>query len=248
MKLARELELLREKCNVSEYVGSTVYSDEAAAPSDVFSAGAAYSELGAAVSVVTKITEHFLSSHTLKKAQEIEQKSNEITERIQKQFQQLKEKVKKDYNISDPDELDQCFVTEFLGAVAGRQIDSHIAAAGLGLNLIYSDPALIVRVAGIVGNFTLQSSGEELPPLIAKEVEKLVNEMSKTTFKVAFKGGAMVVRGAVGMSFALPEMIDNWIELIEKNHVTEASQSLRDTANANLEMNRILRGQFDDVK
>ncbi|KAA8587328.1 hypothetical protein FQN60_016190, partial [Etheostoma spectabile] len=165
MKLARELESLREKCNFSESVGSgmslvgaaglfgagvaTVLTAGAAAPllaAELLALGAG---VGVAVSVVTKITEHFLSSHTLKTAQEIEQKGNEIAERIPKLFQQLKEKV---------------------------------------------------------------------------------------------------VGGAVGMSFALHEFINNWKELIAKNHVTEASQSLRDTADAILQMTRILRGQFHDVK
>ncbi|XP_032386872.1 uncharacterized protein LOC116698792 [Etheostoma spectabile] len=264
MKLARELESLREKCNFSESVGSgmslvgaaglfgagvaTVLTAGAAAPllaAELLALGAG---VGVAVSVVTKITEHFLSSHTLKTAQEIEQKGNEIAERIPKLFQQLKEKVRKVYNILDPDELDRCVVAKILGAVAGRQID--IAAAGLGLDHINSDPELIIKVLGIMEVFTLTSTlhGEELRSLIARGVKQLIKKMSKTAFKTAFKGGAMVVGGAVGMSFALHEFINNWKELIAKNHVTEASQSLRDTADAILQMTRILRGQFHDVK
>lgn len=54
--------------------------------------------------------------------------------------------------------------------------------------------------------------------------------------------------GAVGLAFALSEAIDNWKDMIEKNHVTEASQSLRDTADAILEMTRTLRKQLDDIK
>ncbi|KAA8587329.1 hypothetical protein FQN60_016750, partial [Etheostoma spectabile] len=54
-----------------------------------------------------------------------------------------------------------------------------------------------------------------------------------------------VVEGAVGMSFAIHEMIDNFFEgLIEKN---SASQSLSDTANPNLEIDLILGEQFDHV-
>lgn len=57
-----------------------------------------------------------------------------------------------------------------------------------------------------------------------------------------------VVGGAVGMAFALPEAIDNWKDLIEKNNVTEASKSLRDTADAILKMTRTLKKQLDEMK
>ncbi len=46
----------------------------------------------------------------------------------------------------------------------------------------------------------------------------------------------------------LPEMIDNWKELIEENHVTEASQSLRDTAEDMLKMTGTLRKQLENIK
>ncbi|TDH03587.1 hypothetical protein EPR50_G00165060 [Perca flavescens] len=50
------------------------------------------------------------------------------------------------------------------------------------------------------------------------------------------------------MGISLLEAIDNWKHMIKKNHVTEASQSLRDTADAILKMTQTLRGQFDDMK
>ncbi len=46
----------------------------------------------------------------------------------------------------------------------------------------------------------------------------------------------------------LPEMIDNWKKLIEENHVTEASQSLRDTAEDMLKMTGTLRKQLENIK
>lgn len=49
------------------------------------------------------------------------------------------------------------------------------------------------------------------------------------------------------MSFALPEAIDNWKDMIKNNHMTEASKSLRDTADAILKMTRTLSGQLDDM-
>ncbi|KAI7794742.1 hypothetical protein IRJ41_025971, partial [Triplophysa rosa] len=49
-------------------------------------------------------------------------------------------------------------------------------------------------------------------------------------FQTTLIGGVMVVGGLYLMKCALPEMIDNWTKMIKGNHVTEASQSLRDTA------------------
>ncbi len=57
-----------------------------------------------------------------------------------------------------------------------------------------------------------------------------------------------VVGGAVGLVFELPEAIDNWKEMIENNHVTEASKSLTDTADAILKTCKTLRKQFSDIK
>ncbi|XP_033973272.1 uncharacterized protein LOC117472210 [Trematomus bernacchii] len=42
--------------------------------------------------------------------------------------------------------------------------------------------------------------------------------------------------------------LHNWKEMIKNNHVTEASQSMRDTADALDQMCRTLRTQFDDMK
>lgn len=50
------------------------------------------------------------------------------------------------------------------------------------------------------------------------------------------------------MVFSLPEAIDNWTDLIKKNHETEASKSMRETANNILESTRTLKKQFDNIK
>lgn len=50
------------------------------------------------------------------------------------------------------------------------------------------------------------------------------------------------------MGFALSEAIDNWKDLIEKNHETEASRSLRKTADDILKMCRTLKDQFDNMR
>jgi len=50
------------------------------------------------------------------------------------------------------------------------------------------------------------------------------------------------------MLFTLREAIDNWTDMIKKNHVTEASKSLRDKADEIKEVTQTLREQLDDIK
>ncbi|XP_031162790.1 uncharacterized protein LOC116055131 [Sander lucioperca] len=277
-KLAQELESLREKCNASECVGSsvavvgaacvigagvaTLLTAGAAAPF-LGLLGAAYSGVGVAVSVVTKITEHFLSGATMKEAQNIEQKSNEIEEEIQKLFQQLKAERREASSFTDPDDLDRHIVTEILRAMVrrsglDRKINFHMlddepqfffdGPRSMGLNRDYFSTVVMVGFLGILAFFTFEVRGKKFKFLFAKGAKELIKRLSTTAFKTTLKGGAKVVGGAVGMAFALSEAIDNWKDSIKKNHVTEASQSLRDTADAILKMTRTLRGQFDDMK
>ncbi|XP_032364966.1 uncharacterized protein C53C9.2, partial [Etheostoma spectabile] len=276
--LARELESLREKCNAGECVGSgvavvgaacligagvaTVLSAGAAAPL-LGVLGAAYSGVGVAVSVATKITEHFASSGTLTEARTIEQSSSNVAEEIQKLFEQLKAERREARFFADPDDLDRHVMTEVLRALARRSgldrgIDLHMR--GDEIQFFFSEgtrstaPLLVFSSTvingylGILAFFTFKGSGKKSTYLITKGTEQLVQLLSSAAFKTALKGGAIAVGGAVGMAFALPEAIDNWTELIKKNHVTEASQSLRDTAAAIRKMTRVLRGQFDDMK
>lgn len=134
-KLAQELESLREKCNGTECVGSsvsvvgaaclmgagvaTLFTGGAAAPL-LGLAGAAYSAVGVTISVAAKITEHFLSSDTMEEARKVDKESNEIAEKIQQLFKQLKTEKKKLSPFADPDELDQHIMTEFLTAIGNR--------------------------------------------------------------------------------------------------------------------------------
>ncbi|XP_051275853.1 uncharacterized protein LOC127374500 [Dicentrarchus labrax] len=285
-KLAKELELLREKCNAAECVGSTyavvgslsligagvatVFTGGAAAPL-LGVAGAVCSGVGLTVSVASKIIEHFSSSDTMKEAQEIEKKSNKVAEEIQDLFRQLKAEC----SSTDPDEVDQHVMTEILKGMARRcGLKWHLmdfkrifVAIKRNINEILFSPvvkvALVVKLASILNFFTFKVNGKIYKHLfnkgakeftipmtkIAEEgAKKLTKDMAKTGFKKAFKGGAMVVGGAVGLAFELPEAIDNWKELIKNNHVTEASQSLRDTAKAIEKICQTLREQFDNMK
>ncbi|KAF1380247.1 hypothetical protein PFLUV_G00184850 [Perca fluviatilis] len=223
--------------------------------------GAAYSGVGVAVSVVTKITEHVLSSNTMKEAQNIDKKSNEIAEKIQKLFEQLKAERREVSSFADPDDLDRHIMTEILRAMARRSgLDWKInfrmlddepqfffsGPRFMGLNQVYFSTPF--GFLGILAFFTFEVNGKEFQFLFAKGAKELIKLLPANAFKTALKGGAKVVGGAVGMAFALPEAIDNWKDMIEKNHATEASQSLRDTADTILKMTQTLRGQFDDMK
>lgn len=221
--LAQELESLREKCNASECVGSTVsvvgaasligaglatvFTGGAAAPF-LAVAGAAYTGVGAAISVVTKITEHFISSDTMKDAEKIEKKSNEIAGKIQQLFEQLKEKRKEVSFSTDPDQLDRHVMTEFLRAVARRngqeqRIDFFMLnnepqwffdeqMMNMRHNQSFFEPAVIVGLAGILTFFAYKLSGKKSKIVFAKGAEQLIKQMSTTGFKTALKGGAMV--------------------------------------------------------
>ncbi|KAM6965876.1 uncharacterized protein LKV04_018374 [Tautogolabrus adspersus] len=277
-KLAQELESLREKCNASEAVGSsvavvgaacligagvaTLFTGGAAAPL-LGIAGGVYSGIGLGISVITKITEHLLSSDTMKEAQKIESKSNEITQKIQKLFQKLKEETQQAGSFGDPDDLDRHVMTEILGAMARRSGVPHhfimkmlqrpnsffnVGPGNIGLNQRAFNPELMVGLAGILSFFTLKAGGKEFQFLFAKGGQQLFKEVSKAGLKTALKGGAMAVGGVIGIAFELPEAINQWKDLIEKNHVTEASQSLRDTAEDLKKISRTLREQLDEIK
>ncbi|XP_041813707.1 uncharacterized protein LOC121621343 [Chelmon rostratus] len=275
-KLAQELESLREKCNGGQCVGSTVsvigaacligaglttlLTAGAAGPA-LGAVGAAYTGIGLTVSVAAQIIEHFVSSDTMKEAQKIEKKSNEIEEKIQKLFQQLKAEREEVSSFPDPDEVDRHIMTEVLRAVARRSglkqktVDRILIRAhedtfvlDVGPRIRLGQTVEVIAVLVVLTFFTFKLSGKKYKLVFTKAAEQLIKTMTSTGFKTALKGGAMVAGGAVGLAFALPEAIDNWKELIKNNHVTEASQSLRDTADALLKISRTLREQLNNMK
>ncbi|KAE8278871.1 hypothetical protein D5F01_LYC22450 [Larimichthys crocea] len=198
----------------------------------------------------------------MKEAEKIEEKSNNIAQRIQKLFDQLKAEIKKVSPSADLDEVDRSVMTKLLGAMARRSaLEMKIDFSKLhdmlhrsphkGMNMQLNPSSLntmTIVLAGILTFFTFQNSGKGFKLLIAEATKRLIKQMSTTGVKTAFKGGAMVVGGAVGLAFAFPEAVDNWKEAIKNNHVTKASQSLKDTADAILKMTRELREQFDNMR
>ncbi|KAL7378775.1 hypothetical protein ABVT39_018566 [Epinephelus coioides] len=283
-KLAKELEGLREKCNASEIVGNsvsvvgaatligagfaTLLTGGAAAP--LIGLGAAYTGVGATISVVTKITEHFLSSSTLKDAQKIEKKSDEIADKIQRLFQQLREEIKKMTSLTDEDEdedeVERHVMNRILGAMARRSLQHKLIdfsyndlrfitgrmsqfcfGAGASQLSNISGKSAATAVIAISALFILVANRRNMKRLAKKGTDQLLKAVSTAGFKTGLKGVTMVVGGAVGLGFALNEAIDSWREMIKNNHVTEASQSLRDTADAIVNMTQTLREQLDTM-
>lgn len=139
--LARELESRRRSCNASETVGSTVAVAGAAcfigagiatfltgglAAPFLAALGTAYTGVGVTTSLVTKITEHFLSSASMTEAQNAEKESRKTAETIEQLFLELR--TKNDH-ITDPDDQDKQILTEILKTIARRnhiKIDEEI--------------------------------------------------------------------------------------------------------------------------
>lgn len=149
-QLAQELESLRKKCNAAETYGSsvsvvgsacvlgagiaTLFTGGAAAP-PLLTAGTVYGGVGLATSVITKLTEHLLSSGTMKKAIELEKKSNDIAKNIKNLFDKLKAKIGTATSFANTDELEKNIFTNILIAVAKReQIHIKIEIPNLKIN------------------------------------------------------------------------------------------------------------------
>ncbi|XP_034566412.1 uncharacterized protein LOC117831716 [Notolabrus celidotus] len=233
--------------------------------------GGAYTGVGVGISVITKITEHLSSSSTMKDAEKIERKSSEITKNIQDLFEQLKTEtqLKKEMQLKtetqgrsysvDPNDLDQEVTNEILIAIARRSgLQLHnvhmfkqpffFNEGDMLHNPSFSHLSITVGLVGVLAFFTLKPKGKKFELLFVKGGQQLAKEVSKTGLKTALKGGAMVAGGVIGLAFALPEAIDQWKEAVKNNHVTEASQSLRDTADDLQRISRTLRKQLDEIQ
>lgn len=265
--LAQELESLREDCNAGEMVGSTLgvigaVTSIAAAPftggASVVMMGAVTGGIGATISVVSKITEQFKASSKLKRVKEIDERCNEIADKIQELFEELRGQCPS----SCTDEQDMHVVKEFLRAMArrnGLDIDSNIRDLDdlmryLKKNVLVGvisrrlASSVIHEVLTVLQLFSLMLEGTVLPAATAgaKQIGKtvvtygasklegaLISAAAKTGGKqvgktVAIRGASRMLGGVVGLAFSLPEAIESWTNAIENKHETDASKSLRD--------------------
>lgn len=264
--LARELESLREKCNAAETVGSsvavvgavcligagvaTVLTGGAALPL-LGAVGATCSGVGAGISVVSVITEHFQSSSELDKVKKIDKKCNDIAEEIQELF----DKLKAECPSRNSDDKDRHVVSEILRTMVKQNgladeipiKDFDDLMNSLKENALFKGitrglaTSLLRKVLDVLTVFSLKMEGKFLSNIVSKGGKQIVKG-------VVGKGAAKILGGIVGLAFSLPEAIDNWTEAIKKNHVTEASQSLRDTAKQIKEATEKLSNNLSEIK
>ncbi|XP_055086765.1 uncharacterized protein LOC117389423 isoform X2 [Periophthalmus magnuspinnatus] len=230
--LARELMSLRENCNAVETVGSTVAvaGSLLAIGGAFFTGGASLALLGAVggvgagVSVVTKITEQFMTSSKLNSVKKIDKNCNEISEKIQSLFNQLRDECPS----SETTQKDQYAVNEILKAISRR--------SGIGCFTYVTDFHDVVH--GLVENDLVKAISKGLAVSLMGEFLSAFSLLSAAASKggervgkaVAIRGASRFLGGVVGLAFSLPEAIDNWTEAIKNKHETQASKSLRDTA------------------
>lgn len=271
LKLADELEDLRDDCNKFEVVGSTVAvvgftSIVAAGVATFFTgglaalalaiAGGVCSTVGTTISLGTKITEHFKSSSTLKKATEIEKDCNRKAGKLQQLFKDLKAQSP----FTDPDQNDQYILKEMMGAMARRSglsdfdpsylLDSfNFGGRHTSINASsVFNMSIFTGFLCVLSFFSCAPNGKKLNLLLATGSKKLSQKLSAMGLKTVVKGGAMVAGGALGLIFSLPEAIESWEKLTEGNHVTEASESLRKTAKSFLKATQAMKRQLDEIK
>ncbi|XP_029981835.1 uncharacterized protein LOC115413241 [Sphaeramia orbicularis] len=272
-KVADELEALRDKCNMFVVAGSTtavvgfvsvmavvvamLSTGGLAAPGLVI-AGLMCSGVGTAITLGTKITKHISSSSTLKEATKIEKKCNRKAEKLQQLFEELKAQS----TFTDPDQNDQYVLKELLEAMARRSgltdinpsflLDDHSFNFGGQHTSVDASPVLkmptIAEFVCVLSFFSCEPSGKNLNLLLATGSMKLTQKLSAIGLKTAVKGGAMVVGGALGLVFSLPEEIESWKKLTTKSHVTKASESLRKTAESLLNATQAMKHELNEVE
>ncbi|KAJ3600778.1 hypothetical protein NHX12_031753 [Muraenolepis orangiensis] len=191
---------------------------------DVLRGRDAVSGIGAAclISLTSQVIEHVVSGSTLADAQKVAKQSetNEV------EIMKLIEKLKMERAITDQDEdkyIAQCFTRAMWGkAHTGKP--PHCASI-----FLREAPTLL----GSLYTFSMfgkdGKDGKITGGLVRWGVQQLALPLATAGRKTAVKSATKLL-GAVGMVFSLNESTDNWKEMLKEKHVTEASQSLRDSA------------------
>lgn len=269
--LAGELESLREKCNAGETVGNSIavlgagcmvgaglltFATGGIAAPFLGALGAAYSTVGATITVATKIIEGFKSSGTMERAQNADQFANTIAKEIDQLFEKLKAEG------PGGSEQDHHIVKEVLEALSRR---CGLSVSDMDMDLLLNErlfsykpghtvipetafeSAMKDGIVGIFSVFAFSVEDKVLTKLLTKGTEEIVKKMAANGLKTALKGGARVLGGVLGLAFSLPDAINNWEAQIKNNHVTDASQSLRHTSKAILEVVDDLQEKLDSI-
>ncbi|XP_056257759.1 uncharacterized protein LOC130185356 [Seriola aureovittata] len=258
-KLAKELESISEVSKAGQTVGSTVavfgavctvaggvatlMSGGMAAP--LLLLGTAYTATGGAISLSSEVLEIIFSSQPMKEAKKAAEKGVRIENKIQQLFKKLKMERKSQNPRANTDELDQHVVIEIVKAIARRKG----LVVNLTFNFMYDNrhnknfQTICVMTLGVLAVFAFKLGGTGLRSLYTRGAERIARLTSTTACKRAAK-----VATALGMVFTLKEAIENWTDVIKKNHVTPASKSLREKADELREVTRTLKGQLNEIE
>ncbi|XP_041672999.1 uncharacterized protein LOC121529269 isoform X2 [Cheilinus undulatus] len=271
-KLAKELESIREKSNGFQAIGSslsvvgsvclvgagvaTLFTGGLAAPF-LGVVGGVYTGVGLSMSLITMFVEHLSSSDTMNQAKSIEEKCNELTKNIQRLYDQLKQELQQEATFKDADDLEYRIMSEIMGAMARRSgwsVPTQTLFMSQGQTYlshrrrsIITDPNQMTGIAGVLAFFSLTANGKGAQFLFAKGREQLLKKVIKAGLKTTFKGGAKVAGGVIGLAFSLPDAVDHWKDLVKGNKETEASKSLRDTADDLEKISRTLKKQLENI-
>ncbi|CAJ1075495.1 uncharacterized protein LOC114920590 [Xyrichtys novacula] len=186
------------------------------------------------------ITEHLLSSDTMKEAEKRVERCNKIKIKIQELFDQLRNERRRERYFADRDDLDRDVLHEILRALARLR----------GLQFRINKKSFkeqMKTLGGILSAVGLKADGRLLGRVLATGARLLVKKVFKSGMRRVLKGGIMVVGGGVVFAFELSEATDKWKDMIQNNHETEASQSLKDTAADLLQSTEALKEDLDNI-
>ncbi|XP_060736037.1 uncharacterized protein LOC132852693 [Tachysurus vachellii] len=258
MNLAKELEEMTEAMTAGQMVGNTVtvlgsavlvgtgiatfLTGGLAAPLLVTAAGVT-AGVGAVTSVTCKLLESWKSSKTMKNSEKTDRK----IKKIWKHIESLQEQLSKECELTNDFDEVQCEITaRILSAMAkrnGRDLSQsrltyflrndhtnfhthqscfqskELVMGGITLLLFLGFYDILLKTASKKG-------AKQVPHFLITEAMAALS--LKTGNKL--KGAGLVVGGALGLVFSIPDLIDNCEKLIKNKHQTEASKYLRNKA------------------
>ncbi|XP_022625658.1 uncharacterized protein LOC111239973, partial [Seriola dumerili] len=261
-KLATELEERKKNVNVTKVVGSSVSVGGAAAltaagiltfwtgglAAPLLVVGAAATGAGLATNVGADIVDLIASSRNMKEAEEISEEIQNVEKKLQELMTTLLEEQR------DGDHLPvEVFVMErILRAMAnnnGLQLHDDVSLYNMlsgssRYQFSVIDVALQILKISTVG-LTLLSQFV-LKPAAKQTGKAVVSVATNIGGKTAVKAAGRIAGGAVGLAFSIPELVINCKNL--DNCETEASQSLRENAEAIQKASEELETQLNEIQ
>ncbi|CAK6980500.1 PREDICTED: uncharacterized protein LOC106910865 isoform X2 [Scomber scombrus] len=266
--LAKELEEHKMNVNISKTVGSSVSVGGAAAMTaagivTICTGGAALpilgltgavvSGIGVATSVGSEVANAVLSGYAMEEAEQISKKIQDLEEEIQKLVDLLAEEGKKRQQ-----QVEDYVVEQILRAMAKRsglvlndKINLRNMLSALPENPIYGIGTALsllgvsLTALGLISIFVTKAIAKKYgTTIMSKGLTTLVASGTATAAKAAGRVGG----GAVALVFSVPELISDVTNLVQNNCETEASKSLRKTAEALKKASEEMKQDLDRIK